>query len=129
MIFLETEPDENFPLRKFLSEGGRWELGLTPMMFGVRVRLGVAGNPWCTLDYCAGPKPADQFFLLGIVAGICFWLAEETSEIDLQRVFPRQTIKPMSEDKECFQSLLELGEKLSISGRAAKGSKRATVRK
>ena len=115
MTFHDAETDENFPLLRRVSEGGRWELGLYPMMFGVRVRLGIVGNGWCTLDYCAGPNPAEQFFLLGLVAGNLYWLPEESSEVDLQSIFPRQRIKPMHLDKECLERLLGLGKELAHS--------------
>jgi hypothetical protein len=83
------------------------------MVFGVRVRLGKVGNPWSTLDYCAGPLPAEQFFLLGLVAGTLYWVPEETSEAELGLIFPRQRIKPMRLDKECLERLLGLGQTLS----------------
>jgi hypothetical protein len=113
MTFCDAPTDENFPLRHFLSEGGTWELGLVPMLFGVRVRLGKVGNSWWTLDYCAGPVVAEQFFLLGVVAGTLYWVPEETSEAELGLIFPRQRIKPMSLDKECLEALLGLGKGLS----------------
>lgn len=113
MNFRDAPTDENFPLRRLLSEGDKWELGLVPMLFGVRVRLGKLGNSWCTLDYCAGPEPAEQLFLLGLVAGTLHWLPEETTEAELGLIFPRQRIKPMSRDKECLERLLGLGKKLA----------------
>lgn len=120
MIFHDAKTDENFPLRRLLSENDKWELGLVPMFFGVRVRLGIVGNGWCTLDYCAGAEPSEQLFLLGLVAGLLSWLPEETTEADISRVFPRQRIKPMRLDKECLERLFGLSETLSQKG-ALKG--------
>lgn len=44
----------NYSIRRFVSENGRWELGITPVLFGVRIRAGLANNEWCVVDYCAG---------------------------------------------------------------------------
>ncbi len=37
MRIREVEVNENYPIRRFQSEGGLWEWGIRPMLFGYRV--------------------------------------------------------------------------------------------
>ena len=110
MKFSEVETEENFPIVKFESENKVWEWGLTPMGFGVRVRVGQVGWPCVEIDYCAGPDVADQMFWLGCITAIMHGLPENITARALCDLFPRQTIKPMRLDKECQEKLFELGQ-------------------
>jgi hypothetical protein len=113
MRFHEVEPDENFPLRKFESTGKRWEWGLAPMLFGVRVRVGQVGWPVCEVDYCCGPNSDEQSFWLGFISGLMMQLPEAITPRELCDLFPRQKIKPISLDKDCQEALFQLAETLS----------------
>jgi hypothetical protein len=112
-MFQSVETDENFPIRKMRSlPAGLWEIGLRPMLFGVRVSMSRTGSQFITLDYCAGDDPQMQLILLGFVCGLCVYLPEEISENDLRAIFPKETIKPIWKDKECLESLFKLGDAL-----------------
>lgn len=54
MKFHRVEPDGNFRTLKLVSEGGRWELGLSPYSHGMRLRMGRAGRPPHAMDFCLG---------------------------------------------------------------------------
>jgi hypothetical protein len=108
MKFKAVEPDENFSLLRLVSEGGKWELGLRPMLFGVRVSLGRVWAVGLVVDYCAGAKVADQFGVLAVVLDILEHFPEEASERDALGFFPEQRIRPMYNDPECWAKLLAL---------------------
>ena len=54
MNFKRAEPNGNFRALRLLSEGGRWELGLSPYSHGMRLRMGSAGRPPQVMDFCLG---------------------------------------------------------------------------
>lgn len=98
-----TEP--NFDRLKLVSEGGNWELGLWSVMFGVRVRLGRAGQFYVSLDYCAGADPMFQLELLNAVHIILQEVPESISDRDLEDMFPNFQIKPINLDPHCWPEL------------------------
>jgi len=108
MKFTATNPDENFRLARFVSDAGRWEVGLRPMLFGVRVSLGKVGAWGPCLDYCAGEKFADQVNILSALLTILERLPEEMSEGEMQKFFPPQELRPMYNDPACWEKLLAL---------------------
>lgn len=105
MTFKRIQPCPNYDLLKLQSEGGRWELGLWRVMFGVRVRLGRTGFPYCSLDYCAGADPLFQIELLNAVHIILREVPETISERDLENLFPKFEIKPINRDPTCWPEL------------------------
>jgi hypothetical protein len=107
MTFEQTTPDENY-CYKLASMEGRWELGYCQMLYGIRIRLGVAGNGWCNLDYCAGDSPLHQQMLLHCVRTILSRVPESIRERDLEDMFPRQNMKPINNDPECFDALIAM---------------------
>jgi hypothetical protein len=52
--FRRAEPTCEYRALRLLSEGGRWELGLTPYRNGTRIRMGAAGRPPSVIDFCLG---------------------------------------------------------------------------
>ena len=116
MKFKATNPDENFALARFVSAGEKWEVGLRPMLFGVRASLGLVGGIGPVVDYCAGPKFGDQVSVLAAFLTILEQLPEETTEKEMKRFFPYQKVKPMINDPECWGKLLALaGEDFAYS--------------
>lgn len=112
MFLEETDRDVNYPAFKLRSKGGKWEAGITPMLFGNRVRMGPADSPWCTLDYCCGEFET-AIFWLGFITGVCLHIPEDISEHEFSKIFPRQNIKPLAMDKACSEALLSLADKFS----------------
>lgn len=113
MTFEQAETTDNFLLLRKVSAGGRWELGLYPVMFGVRVRLGLCKMSWCTLDYCGGANPLDYMELLRRVQMILLGVPEEVSEAELCKLFPGFDVKPVILDEACWK---KLGEMAALQG-------------
>ncbi len=57
MTFQRVSPNGHFRALRLLSEGGRWELGLSPYSHGMRLRMGLAGRPPQVMDFCLGRDP------------------------------------------------------------------------
>lgn len=109
MKFTHAEPDENFRILRLVSEGGRWEAGLVPMLFGVRVRVGVVGASAVVIDYCAGADQAFQFDLLATILIILDGLPESTGEVEILRMMPTYKVRPINKDS-CWLKLLEMAK-------------------
>lgn len=98
MKFNEAERTENFPLKRFVSEVGRWELGFYPVIFGVRLRMGVVGDPWVDVDYCCGANFGFQRALLLCILTLLADVDEQITPAELNRILPAGEIKPLFND-------------------------------
>ena len=108
MVFLKAETDVNFDVRKFISTSGRWELGVCRMIYGARVRLGIAGESFCVLDYCGGNDPEVLENLLRLVMTILLTVPEELDHQRVAAIFPTYKIKPIVLDQQCWATLESL---------------------
>ncbi len=115
MRFSPAQPNEVYQERRWLSEGGRWEAGLQPMMFGVRVQVSLVGSCGPTLNYCAGPDPFQIMVLMGTVLAALEPFDEATTEREMERAFPDYTVKPIFFDPVCWPRLQEMA-KVNLSG-------------
>lgn len=106
-VFHKAEPDENFPLYRAVSEDGSYEVGLTPMLFGVRVRAGRVGAMSADIDYCAGADIGFQFQLLTTIIAILETIPVGTSSGDICRLMPRYEKRPINLDP-CWPALQAL---------------------
>ena len=48
---------EDAMFRRKVSEDGKYEIGIHPVMFGYRVRASRVGEMWCDIDYCCQSDP------------------------------------------------------------------------
>jgi hypothetical protein len=108
MKFTAVQPDENYPLCRAVSETGRWELGLVPMIYGVRVRAGLVGDGGCTVDYCAGADRGVQTRLLALVHAILCGQPEGLTHEALRVLLPTYARRPINLDPVCWGRLCEL---------------------
>jgi hypothetical protein len=108
----------NFPISRFVSENERWEVGLVPVLFGVRVRAGIVGNNWVSVDFCAGDNPAFALELLATVIQIMSWLPENIAGAQVERMMPTWQRRPIDQDP-CWQKLQELASSLNPERKAA----------
>jgi hypothetical protein len=108
MKFNQVDPCENYDRLKLRSEGGRWELGLRSMIYGVRVRFGRTGEGYCSLDYCAGASPIFQMELINAIHIILLEVSEDIHVCDLEHMFPRYEIKPINLDPVCWPELVRM---------------------
>ena len=112
MDFHPTLPTEGVPHR-WASENNVWEIGLRPMLYGVRVSVGRINPEYgyalvYTLDYCAGD---DQGFILNLWATVLILmtaLPECVSPQQLKGLFPTYRVKPINKDPDCWERLQQL---------------------
>lgn len=107
MRFSKAEPDATYFLR-FVSESGRWEVGLHRVLYGVRVQLSLVGDVGPTLDYCAG---ADTTFIMELLCTLIMILdgiPENMPQHELEALFPGYTIRPIDKDPVCWPYLQQM---------------------
>lgn len=112
MELINAPIDQNFDIHRAVSENQQWQIGLRSMIFGVRVCGNRVGSNVFVFDYCAG---ADRYFvvtLLAIMKDILSSLPESISERELERILPKEGIKPNTINSECTQELIKLAVKL-----------------
>lgn len=62
--------DENNIYQRLVSEDGKIEMGIHPVMFGYRVRASFVGDGGCYLDWCGGDNQAQVELLYSIAKNI-----------------------------------------------------------
>lgn len=94
MKFRRADPNTHYRSLRLLSESGRWELGMSPYHHGMRLRMGLAGQPPQALDVCMGTRP--EFFpkLLLAVLRQLETLAEVATSEEVDAVFPWAGTRP-----------------------------------
>lgn len=114
MKFTQAEPNENFEIARWLSEGGRWEFGFRQMLFGVRVSVAGVDAYGCCLDYCAADEEGFALALLATVAKILERYPENVTERQLKQDFPQYNIKPINKDPQCWAQLQAIAGFISL---------------
>ena len=94
MIFQRAEPNREYRALRFLSETGRWELGLSPYQGGIRLRMGLAGRPPSVLDFCLGHNPEIYSPVILAVIKRLEAVAESASAQEVDAVFPWAGTRP-----------------------------------
>lgn len=103
-----VEPSLNYPRARRLSENDVWEMGIYPVMFGFRVRVGLAGDPLgYTFDYCAGDDVGFVIQLYVTVMALMEALPETITENQLLRLIPSYQVRPIDRDP-CWEALQAL---------------------
>lgn len=108
MKFHPAEPNDGLKLLRMVSAGGRWEVGLHPVMFGVRVRAGLAGDMTYAIDLCAGNDPARIDLLLKLVVAFLDRFPESVRDGEVSRAVPLNTVKPVWNDAAFMEKFLPL---------------------
>jgi hypothetical protein len=111
MMAMEFKPApdhiENQMFSRKISENGIWEIGIYPVAYGYRVRAGIVGNGWVTIDYCAASQQTFLGQLYAVVQGILETFPESTPEHEIERLMPRFERKPINQDP-CWNKLNQL---------------------
>jgi hypothetical protein len=68
--------------------------------------------PTIEADYCCGPIESALLWC-GFISAVMLCLPEGTTAPELNRLFPRQTIKPLRNDPECMNALEELAARVN----------------
>jgi hypothetical protein len=112
MVFQRATPRHPDFFARWVSTGGQWELGMTQMLFGVRIRFGRVDSMCLELDYCAGADIEFQVELLKTVMTILIPVNEDVSNPELRDLFPTYEVKPINQDPTCWIRLQELAAKV-----------------
>lgn len=96
----EKGPDDELLYRK-VSEDGKIQIGVHPVIFGFRIRAGYVGCMAYELDYCAGADISQVELIYSMVLTILH------NDIPFKS-FPNQNTKPMINDPNCFIKLISL---------------------
>ncbi len=51
MIDIKSRPEDAM-FRMRITDCGRYEIGIHPVLYGFRIRAGVRESQWCDIDYC-----------------------------------------------------------------------------
>lgn len=99
--FKEYDKDEHLFYGK-ISLDEKFVIGVWPTIYGFRVRATYERNKFgYNLDYCCGGSIADVEMIYSAVLTVL--MHYQTFE-----VFPKQNIKPMNNDPDCWVALLKL---------------------
>lgn len=105
---LKRVPDntENSLFFRHETEDGQWEVCLYPVMFGVRIRAGRVGDPWCRADICMGNNQDMASVFFPIVCAII----EERGHCPEASEWPSYEIRPVWRDTAYLQKLFDMLE-------------------
>jgi len=115
--FIDADDNENFIFRRTrkVAHLPKIEIGVYPVMFGYRIRVGMVGSWAVELDYCAGAQQEDVENIYALTLAILDKNMDKIEDMDHIRAifkgFPFQEIKPMFNDPECFTKLTKLAGK------------------
>lgn len=124
--FRNVDDNENYIYRRVRKVGTlpKIEIGVYPVMFGYRIRVGMVGSWAVELDYCAGAQQEDVENIYALTMAV---LNKNMNKIqpfhrirDIFEGFPRQDVKPMFNDPDCFNELTKAAgkdvEKVELKG-------------
>lgn len=106
MKFIDAPPNIDFQNGHKVSEGGKWEIGLYTVMFGVRVNIAKVGACGSCVSLCAGNNPLVIALVYMCALQLMSEQPEEASETYIQKMFPEFQVRPINLDTENFCKLL-----------------------
>lgn len=103
--FKETQPTEETGfLYQMISECGKVEIGIFPVIYGFRVRAGYVGDGSCRLDYCCGNSQIMTEILFSMVKNV---LEQREAGRSLW-IFPKQVRKPFFQNDHEFTEFISM---------------------
>lgn len=94
MTFHRVSPNGHFRALRLLSEGGRWELGMSPYSHGMRMRMGFTGRPPQVIDFCMGRDESLFPQVLVAVVKRLEGLEENSTQEAVDAAFPWAGTRP-----------------------------------
>jgi hypothetical protein len=94
MTFHRVTPNAEYRSLRLLSEGGTWELGMSPYSHGMRLRMGHAGRPPRLMDFCMGQDAILWPQVLVAVVDRLKIIPEEQSAEEIDGRFPWAGTRP-----------------------------------
>ena len=98
MIFRRAQPNFHYRGLRLVSEGGKWEVGLSPYLYGCRLRIGLVGRPPSVLDVCLGRDPDAWTPALLAILEILEPLREASTATEIDAAFPWAGTRPEAQD-------------------------------
>lgn len=95
------DDDNNMIYQRILSEDGKIEIGIHPVMFGYRVRAGYVGDSYVHLDWCGG----DDHSSIEILYSIAKNILEDRGHF--KGVPSHSNIKPFYKDMEFMAEIMK----------------------
>lgn len=111
MIFKDAMPTNENYYERYESTGGKWEFGLVKMGFGIRVRAGIVGSGFVSIDAEAGTNPISIVTLLLGVKIFLEAFPEDIEENIVHVCFPVQHKRPFELDPDFVAWVEEIIEK------------------
>ena len=94
LIFGRVDPSSDYRALRLLSEEGRWEIGLSPYHYGIRLRMGLTGRPPSVIDFCLGHDESIYSPVLLAVMERLEALPESSSAEEIDALFPWAGTRP-----------------------------------
>jgi hypothetical protein len=94
VIFRRAAPSTEYRSLRFLSEEGRWELGLSPYHHGTRLRMGLYGKPPSLMDFCLGHDTRIYYPVLIAIMKCLEPLPESSTAAEIDSLFPWAGTRP-----------------------------------
>ena len=97
MIFKPAEPNINWAYRE-VSDGNFIEIGIYPVLYGMRVRAAFVGNQWSDIDWCCGLNQQTMNYAFSLLKYV---LGQREENRDAFKGLPTHSrIKPFTSDLE-----------------------------
>jgi hypothetical protein len=112
VIFKEADLTVNYPLMHWVSEGGQWEMGIYPVLYGWRVAMGrVKEGSYLRGGYCIGKDMVKANLLILMLMAIFKQQPEELTERDALRFLPEWELRPIGYPGDpCWEAFRKLSE-------------------
>jgi hypothetical protein len=94
MTFHHVTPNAEYRTLRLHSDGGNWELGMSPYSHGMRMRMGQTGYPPRVMDFCMGNDGALFPNLLVAILNRLKPLADSSTASEIDQVFPWAGTRP-----------------------------------
>lgn len=88
-------PDTEFLLCRQISSDHQIEMGVYPVIYGMRVRCGFLGSFSVELDWCAGGSDTS----LKVLYSLCYKIIGDRLHMDRHEIFDRQVVPSYSNIK------------------------------
>ena len=105
MKFNKAEITEAYPAFRATSENNIWEIGIIANK-AFRVSGGKVGVPVYEFNYWCGKDQGVTMGVMGLVSAILEKISEDISVQEFRDVLPKQNIRPMIDDHECWDALV-----------------------
>lgn len=89
---------------RLVTEDGKIELGIYPVIYGFRVRAGYSNSGACIIDWCCG----DNAMLLIVLYYRLKWHIEDNPRAPFKGLPASSKKKPITEDPEFFKEIRAL---------------------